>query len=207
MSGALSPLVDPEDGAGPTLNDGRCDAAGRFWCGSCDPAEVEPLGLLFRLDPDGSVHRMAGGLIVSNGIDWSPDGRVMYHTDSGTGRITAYDHDPATGAIERPRTFVQDDDGVPDGLLVDAEGCIWSAKWDGWRVVRYAPDGTIERTLPVPAQRPTALALGGPDLRTLYVTTARYDLDAAALREQPLAGRTLVQDVDVRGRPTALFGG
>jgi sugar lactone lactonase YvrE len=145
---------------------------------------------------------MLTGLGVSNGVGWSPDGTTMYHTDSTTRTIRAYAFDAAAGTIDDGRTFVVDDDCYPDGLTVDADGYVWSAKWDGWRVVRYDPAGKIDRVLPMPVQRPTAVAFGGPELDRLYVTSARANLSPSALAAGPLAGALLViDDLDVRGRP------
>ena len=148
--------------------------------------------------------RVAGGVTVGNGLDWSPDGGTLYFTDSA-GTITAFDMEE--GLPVRPRVFARDDDCSPDGLVVDAEGGVWSAKWDGWRIVRYTPDGRVDRVVELPVQRPTAAAFGGPGLDTLFVTSATYGLDAAALAAQPLAGLVFALDAGVRGRPTTLFGG
>jgi L-arabinonolactonase len=203
-SGALSLVVAPEpDQPSIRLNDGAADMAGRLWVGSMDDAEKSPdAGSLYRIDLDGSVTAMLTGLGVSNGVGWSPDGTTMYHTDSTTRTIRAYAFDAAAGTIDDGRTFVVDDDCYPDGLTVDADGYVWSAKWDGWRVVRYDPAGKIDRVLPMPVQRPTAVAFGGPELDRLYVTSARANLSPSALAAGPLAGALLViDDLDVRGRP------
>jgi sugar lactone lactonase YvrE len=131
----------------------------------------------------------------------------MYFTDSSACTITVFDHDPDTGEISNGRLFAHDTDCYPDGLVVDAEGFVWSAKWDGWRIVRYAPDGRVDRTVEVPVQRPTSFAFGGPDLDELYVTTAYYELDEKQRAAQPWAGRLLVGVVGVRGQPSVPFGG
>lgn len=201
-SGAATLVVDPEpDRPGNRLNDGAADVAGRFWVGSMDDAEVSSdAGSLYRIDPDGTVTTALTGLGISNGIGWSPDWATMYHTDSSTRTIRAYDYDAATGAISGGRTLVTDDDCSPDGLTVDADGYVWSAKWNGWRVVRYDPAGGIDRVLPMPVQRPSAVAFGGPELDRLYVTSARTGLSPGALTAGPLAGALLVvDDVGVRG--------
>ncbi len=145
-TGALTLLVAPEpDRPTHRLNDGSADANGRLWVGSMDDKEETASGSLYRIGPDRTATPALGGLLVSNGIGWSPDGATMYHADSPTRTITAYDFDLAAGAISNPRPFAVDDGCYPDGLTVDAEGYVWSAKWDGWRVVRYAPDGSIDR--------------------------------------------------------------
>lgn len=194
-TGELTPLVAlEEDRPGNRHNDGATDRVGRFWVGSMDDAEKENTGSLYRIEPDGAVTAVLDRLGVSNGIGWSPDTTTMYHTDSTTRTITAYDYDAHTGTINHPRTFANDDDCSPDGLTVDAEGYVWSAKWDGWRVVRYDPDGGVDRVLPLPVQRPTSVAFGGPDLDRLYVSSARVRLSNGALAAGPLAGALLVHD-------------
>jgi sugar lactone lactonase YvrE len=205
-TGALTPLVTPEhDQPGNRLNDGSADARGRLWVGSMDDAEQADTGTLYRIDPDRTVTGMRTGLGVSNGIGWSPDGGTMYHTDSTARTITAYDFDPDTGDIGNPRPFAVDDGCHPDGLTVDAEGYVWSAKWDGWRVVRYAPDGTIDRVQPLSVQRPTSVAFGGPRLDRLYISTARSRLAPSAVAASPDAGALLIIDEPgTTGRPEPL---
>jgi sugar lactone lactonase YvrE len=206
-SGELTQVADPEPDLNTGFNDGKVDPRGRFWCGTYDLDEARPLGSLYRLDQDGTLTRQVEGVIESNGLDWSPDATAMYYTDSGARTITVYDFDIDTGTIENGRLFAHDDDCTPDGLAVDAEGYVWSAKWDGWRIVRYAPDGRVDRVLELPVQRPTSLAFGGPDLEDLYVTTAWYDFDEATRAAQPLAGRLLMGRVGVRGRDSVPYGG
>ncbi len=201
-SGTVTLLVHPEPGQPANrLNDGAADARGRLWVGSMDDAEEKTdAGTLYRIDPDRTVTPTLTGLGVSNGIGWSPDGATMYHADSTSRTISAYDFDAATGEISGGRTFATDDDCYPDGLTVDADGYVWSAKWDGWRVVRYDPSGTIDRVLPMPVQRPSCVAFGGADLDRLYVTSARTNLSPAALAAGPLAGALLVvEDLGLRG--------
>jgi sugar lactone lactonase YvrE len=194
-TGQLTLVVDPEpDRPGNRLNDGAADARGRFWIGSMDDEEKAVSGALYRIDADGSCTRVLDQLGVSNGIGWSPDGATMYHTDSSARTITAYDFDVESGSIGRPRTFAEDHDCSPDGLTVDADGFVWSAKYNGWRVVRYDPDGTVERVVQLPVQRPSCPAFGGPELDRLYITSASAHLSGAALAEGPLAGSLLVLD-------------
>jgi|tagenome__1003787_1003787.scaffolds.fasta_scaffold20986360_2 L-arabinonolactonase len=186
------------------LNDGRCDPAGQFWVGSYARNERDAIGGIFRVGVDCTVTRVVDGVVVGNGLDWSPDGGTFYYTDSA-GTITACDVED--GLPVRPRLFARDDDCSPDGLVVDADGCVWSMKWDGWRIVRYRPDGRVDRVIEMPVQRPTAAAFGGPGLDTLFVTSATYGLDEPALAAQPLAGRVFALDAGARGRPTAPFRG
>ena len=166
-TGAVTPIVDLEaDRPGNRVNDGKVDRQGRFWAGTLNDAETDPLGSLYRLDPDRTVTLMQDGAVVSNGIGWSPDDRILYFTDSVVRTIWAYDFDAPSGAVAKRRVFaeVPDGTGYPDGLTVDSEGYIWSAVWDGWRVVRYDPSGRIDREVAMPVQRPTSCMLGGGDL-------------------------------------------
>jgi L-arabinonolactonase len=191
------------------FNDGKCDRAGRFWAGTMDDRLAEHTGSLFRLDPDGTVHRMDGAIGIPNSLAWSPDDQVFYFADTMDGTIYAYDFALKTGGIANKRVFatMQDQPGSPDGSTVDAEGFLWNAQWDGWRLARYAPDGRVDRIVDLPVQKPTSCMFGGPDLRTLYVTSAIWDLSADALRAQPWAGGVLALDVGVAGLPEPRFAG
>ena len=155
-------LGDPEADLPQTrFNDGAVDPGGRFWAGSYGGESNS----LYRLDVDGSVHKIDTGFGIPNGTDWSLDGKTMYFTDSTAKTIYAYDFDVQTGAVENRRPFiVTEEDGVPDGLTVDAEGFLWSARWGGWRVERYDPEGRLERTLTLPVSQPTSCAFGGDGL-------------------------------------------
>jgi sugar lactone lactonase YvrE len=159
---------------GVRLNDGACDASGRMYIGSMAIDESPGAGALYRLDPDHSVHRLLAGVSISNGIGWSPGGDVMYYVDSLTRQVDLFDYDPATGAITGRRALaVLDGTGcVPDGLAVDAEGGVWVAVWGGGAVHRYSPAGELTEVIEVPADHVSCCAFGGPDLRTLYITTA-----------------------------------
>ncbi len=203
-TGALVCLGDPEADI-PTnrFNDGKVDRAGRFWAGTIDDRCDRPSGSLYRLDADRTITRIDTGFLCANGIGWSPDDRLMYFVDSMARVIWVYDFDLVSGTVAGRRPFARfaDDDGVPDGLTVDAEGHVWVAIWDGWRIVRYAPDGTIDRTVAMPVQRPTSCAFGGATLETLYVTSAAGGLDAASLRRGPLAGGLFAFEPGVRGLP------
>jgi sugar lactone lactonase YvrE len=207
-SGSLTLLANPpRDESRNRFNDGKCDPQGRLWAGTQDDLG-EPSAALYRLDPDGSWALMRDGVICSNGLGWSPDGLTFYYTDSYTYRIDAYDFDPATGELANERVFARDEGGpVPDGLAVDEEGFVWNAKWDGWKVVRYAPDGTVDREVALPVQRPTSVAFGGQELDVLYTTSARWGIPAADLTAQPLAGAIFAIDAGVRGVPVSGFDG
>jgi len=195
-----------ERNADVRMNDGGCDRAGRFLAGSMGYDAEPAVGILHRLELDGQVSTLLEGVTIPNGLDWSPDGSLFYFTDSAAGLITAYDYDQDTGAMVRPRTFLDfaDVTGAPDGLTVDSEGNVWVAMWDGWQVRCYSPDSALLFELPLPVQRPTSVAFGGPGLRDLYITTSRYRLCAEALAAQPAAGSLLRYRSTAVGRPPSL---
>ncbi|HEX8231281.1 MAG TPA: SMP-30/gluconolactonase/LRE family protein, partial [Chloroflexia bacterium] len=190
------------------FNDGAVDPEGRFWAGTMTH-DGSASSSLYRLDPDYSVHTMAAGLTISNGIGWSPDGRTMYHTDTEKQVIHAYDFDAATGNIENRRDFVRtsEEEGFPDGLTVDAEGFVWSAFYGGWQIVRYDSDGKREREVRLPVANVTACTFGGHDLTDLYITTAWSGLNEEQRREQPLAGDLFLLHTNIKGQPQLKFRG
>ena len=191
------------------FNDGQCDRRGRFWVASADRIETEPLGAIYRVNGYGEVSCVISDIIVGNGLAWSPDNRTMYFADTGRGTIYALDYDVETGNADNKRTFKQVDDryGYPDGLSVDAEGYLWSAHWNGWRVTRYDPDGEIERVIEMPVPNVTSLTFGGLDMGSLFVTTARLELNEAQLAAAPLSGGLFVLEPGVKGLPEELFAG
>lgn len=208
-TGALTRIANPEaDRTGNHFNDGKVDRAGRFWVGTADDGYARPSGSLYRVDPDFSVHRMDTGFVCSNGIGWSPDNRTMYFIDSYIRTVFAYEFDLSTGALGSRRIFVRlrEDEGEPDGLTVDAEGHVWVAIWKGWRISRYAPNGTLVNEIKMPVQLPSSCMFGGPDLRTLFVTSARYNLARSALKRGPLAGGLFALEPGVSGLPEPHFG-
>ncbi|HKV99588.1 MAG TPA: SMP-30/gluconolactonase/LRE family protein [Vicinamibacterales bacterium] len=209
-TGATSLIAHIEkDDSVTRMNDGYVDARGRFWAGTMGMGGVPERGSLYRLDPDGSVTRHVTGVHISNGIDWSPDGRLMYYSDTGISRVDVFDFDESAGTISNRRTFVTitEDAGYPDGLVVDAEGFVWLALWEGGAVRRYAPDGTLDRTVAMPASLVTKCAFGGVDLSDLYITTAWIDLDEAGRAREPLAGGLFRLRPGVRGRAATRFAG
>lgn len=209
-TGALTPLVDPEAGmADNRFNDGKCDAQGRMWAGTMSLDASRKSGSLYRIDADLTWERVDHPFTVANGLDWSPDGRTLYFVDSAAGAIHAYPFDADSGETGARRLFARIDpaEGRPDGLTVDAEGGVWCALWDGWRVRRFAPDGRVLGDLLLPVPRPTSIAFGGQDLATLYVTSARIRLPARLLTEAPYSGGIFAADVGVSGRPAGLFAG
>jgi sugar lactone lactonase YvrE len=192
-------------------NDGRCDPFGRFWFGTmADPPtrNAAAQGALYRVDPDGTVTRMVEDIFVGNGLAFSPDGRTLYHSDSFTDvrTIWAWDLD-ADGRLANRRLFATTRGGRPDGACVDADGCYWSCHIDGGAVVRYTPDGRIDRTIGMPVKWPTMCAFGGAALDTLYITSLRRGGAAAEHPDQPLAGSLFACRPGVTGVPEPLFGG
>ena len=209
-AGTIDPPIEVDDEPRTNrFNDGAVDPGGRFWFGSSDREERVPSGAFYRLGEDGSVTRAFGDIICHNGPAWSPDGRTLYHVDSAKDRITAYEFDVEAGVVGGGRLFASDEHeaGSPDGVTVDAEGFVWSCKWDGGRVVRYDPDGKTERVLTVPVPRPTRCAFVGPDMDLIAISSARYGLSDLQLAQAPLSGHVLLFDSPVRGLPTPTYRG
>lgn len=188
------------------MNDGYVDAKGRFWAGTMSMHREREAGALYCLAPDGTVSQHLTGVTTSNGIDWNGDSTRMYYVDTGVPRIDVFDFDLERGAIANRRPFVQIDssEGKPDGLVVDADDHIWLALWGGGRLHRYAPDGTRTLTVSLPTPLTTKPAFGGPDLSTLYVTSAFIELSSERLAASPLAGSLFCTATDYRGRAPRL---
>lgn len=208
QSGSIRRVASPEaDRPGQRFNDGKCDRQGRFWAGTMNDTARQPDGTLYRFDRSGCV-AVESGITIPNSLCWSPDGRTMYFSDSWTRTIRAFDFDTATGQVTNKRPFATTvAPAIPDGATIDAEGCLWCAEYDGWRITRFAPDGKRMRSIELPLQRPTSCMFGGPDLGTLFVTSATQKLSPAELAKQPLAGALLAMDVGVRGLPETRFAG
>ena len=208
VSGERRALSQPLAGAAHVrFNDGRCDPRGRFWSGTVHELREPGGAALHRLSPDGASTCMLDGVTVSNGIAFSPDQRTMYFADSHAREMYAIEFDADSGVIGERRLFVRFERGwgLPDGATVDAEGCVWIAGIEGGRVLRFRPDGRLDRDLALPVSQPTSCSFGGDGLRTMFVTSARMKLDDAALREQPLAGSVFALDVGVAGLPEPRF--
>ena len=208
---ALTFLCHPEpDLPSNRLNDGKVSPEGRFWAGTMDDRpQKEPVGSLYRLGADRHCTRMAGGVKVSNGLAWSPDGLTMYHSDSRGGAIFRHAYDPQTGEIGPRELFVQmqPEWGRPDGGATDEEGCYWSCGVSGGRINRFSPAGELIQYVQMPVSHPTMPCFGGPDGRTLYVTSLRENLSAAELAQSPQAGGVFMFDAGVAGAPAALYLG
>ena len=208
LDGATVWLARPEaDRGGMRLNDGRVDRQGRFWAGSmAETAAGAEKANLYCVDESGRAHLRKSGITISNGICWSPDGSWFYFADSPRRTIWRFAFDAASGGISGRRVFAETPEGAfPDGATVDAEGFLWSAHWGAGRVVRYAPDGRIDRFLDVPASQPSCVAFGGPKLDLLFVTTARQDLKEDALQREISAGDVFVYNIGIAGLPEERF--
>jgi sugar lactone lactonase YvrE len=210
-TGDCTLIHDPEPGKpNNRINDGKVDRRGRFVAGSMDTMEEGPNGTLYRLDPDFSVHALDRGIIVSNGPCWSPDDKIFYFADSWSGEIWAYDYDIETGNVANRRVFTKIDTsrgGAADGSTVDAEGCLWNAQVYDGKLLRYRPDGTVDRVIDMPVKKVTSVNFGGPNLDVLFVTSMakpplpRFPGDGV-LRGSLFA----IHDLGVRGVPEPRFG-
>lgn len=206
----IEPIVTTEsDLPGNRFNDGKVDGNGRYWAGTMDNGGKQATGSLYRLDPDLSLHKMDSPYLISNGPAFSADGKTMYHTDSIKKTIFAFNlHED--GSITGKRPFIQLIDaaeGSPDGMTVDSENCLWLAHYGGARLTRYSPAGQVMQVVPLPVPNVTSCTFGGPDLDTLYITTARAGLSPAEREQYPLAGSLFAYQPGVAGLPTPLFAG
>ena len=210
--GEVEAVVElPGEPASNRANDGAADPAGRLFQGTMSRRALrEPVGALHRVDPDGSVRRVVDDVRISNGIGWNLDDTVMYYIDTMTFRVDQFDYDITTGEISGRRPFLTFDGstGGPDGMTVDSEGCLWIAFFGGYHVRRFSPDGEALETVVTPgAPQTTCCCFGGPDLDTLYITTARERFTEAQAESEPNSGALFAADVDAVGRPANLFAG
>ena len=207
---SADPIQLPEsDLANNRFNDGKVDASGRYWAGTMDTGQTLETGALYRLDADLSVVKADDGYIICNGPTFSLDNTIIYHTDSIKRRIYALDMSPA-GELSGKRVFAEftaADEGVPDGMTVDSENCIWVAHFGGARISRYSPTGKILQVVPMPVPNITSCTFGGAKLDTLYITTARTGIRDEDLDKYPLAGSFFECKPGVMGVPTPLFAG
>lgn len=211
-TGALQRLHEPEpDREGNRFNDGKCDAQGRFWAGSMDFGCQAPTGALYRFDAEGRGTRaFDAGFAVTNGPTWSRDQRTMYFNDTAQQQIHAFDFDLTTGTLSNQRPWLRfaKGDGYPDGMTTDADGCLWIAHWGAACVTCHDPDSAEELLrVPLPTDHITNVAFGGPELRTLFITSARFELGDAQRQTQPLAGALFAVETSATGRPANRFAG
>lgn len=212
-SGVIQTICEVEPELPSTrINDGRCDRNGGFVFGTLNEApDCAPIGSFYRLSPNFSLSRLSlPNIAIANSICFSPDGRTMYYCDSLTKTLRCCDYDGTTGVIKADRQFadLRDESGVPDGSCIDADGYLWNTVWGGRRIVRYAPDGTLDRIIPVPVAQPSCVNFGGPQLDTLFFTSARVSMTHDALAAEPTAGgvfRTRLENVF--GIAESRFGG
>jgi xylono-1,5-lactonase len=207
--GQFELLFDPEaDQPDNRFNDGKIDRRGRFWAGSMDDAGDKPSGALYRIDPDLRWEMVDYGYKVTNGPSFSPDGGIIYHNDSARQLVYAFDLKP-DGRVSDRRVLAkfEEGEGYPDGMTVDAEGCLWIAFWDGWCIRRLSPEGERLQQIDLPIQRPTSCAFGGAALEKLYVTSARTGISDEELSTQPEAGGLFLLRTTVAGIPEKPFGG
>jgi len=209
-TGELTLIVDPEPRLPENrLNDGRCDFQGRFWCGSRDPSNDNPGGSLYRLDPDGSVHRMDTGIIVANGTAITPEGDTLFFGDSRGETVWRYDLDTATGTLSNKRVYLQTE-GLPwriDGATCDSQGNYWCALVGGGAVGCFDAQGRLIRMITLPVSHPTMCNFGGPDMDILYVTSSSVLVPDDEREQQPLAGSVFaIRGLGVHGTPEPFFG-
>jgi sugar lactone lactonase YvrE len=203
VSGRTQDVALPLQGIKNVMfNDGKCDRQGRFWAGTKDNAEKNPIGALYCLNK-GGVKEMLNGFTVINGIAWNLDNSLMYICDSPARQIYQYKFNSKRGSLGKMCVFLQipEEEGFPGGLTVDSQGYLWSCHWDGWQITRYAPTGEIDSIIPMPVPRPTSCCFGGPDLKTLYVTSASIDLTAAQLADAPQSGMLFALKTGIKGLP------
>lgn len=205
----LELIANPEEELqGNRFNDGKCDPSGRFWAGTMPMAGSEPVGSLYRLDRDESVHRMVEEVGCSNGLGWSLDGTTMYYIDSPTRRIDSFHYEAATGRISNRRTLIpiSHELGTPDGMTVDSEGMLWVAHWGGSCVTRWNPNtGECLDKITLPVSLVTSCCFGGENLDELYITSARVGFSEEQLLREPLAGSLFKYIPGVKGLPAAVY--
>jgi len=192
------------------FNDGAVDKKGRLLVGTVNMKDpFAPEGSLYRLDPDGSLHQLDANYATANGIGFSLDSSTVYVADQRKWEIIALDYDLEKGAVSNRRIFatIPKEEGMPDGLIVDADGFVWNGHWDGWRLTRYDSDGKIERQIKFPVQHVISFAFGGKDLNVLYVTTSSWDFTERDWQDQPWAGDLFQIEPGVKGLVEPAFAG
>lgn len=204
-------VINPQDDPSIRFNDGKCDAAGRFWVGTMALSEEENKGNLFLMETDLSVKKKIENVSISNGIAWNSDNTIMYYINTPTNYVFAFDYNIETGEISNQRIAVDltHENGFADGMTIDEEGMLWIAFYGGWRVARYDPQtGEFLKQVELPVENVTCCTFGGAELNDLYITTASKGMSEEALKEQPLAGSLFVlKDCGYKGLPAAKFKG
>ncbi len=202
--GAVTPLAQP---APPhvRMNDGKCDDVGRFWAGSMSWQKTPGDGSLYRLDTDGTLAVALEGVTISNGLAWADGGATMYYIDTPTRRVDRF-RVRGDGVLADRVSAFKVQGGFPDGMCIDVDGCLWVAVWGASCVRRYAPDGRLLAVVDVPAPQVSSCCLGGPDGRTLFITTSQEGMDSAQRAHHPLSGAVFCVQVDTAGAPAAAFG-
>jgi sugar lactone lactonase YvrE len=212
VNGTLERLVALEaDRPENRANDGKCDKAGRLWVGTMNIAdEMNPTGALYRIDPDLTVAKVKSEVAIPNGLAWSPDDSTMYWTDTTMDVVWRYGFDAESGEQRTEEPFLHYDfrkTGGIDGAAMDTEGGYWPAVYGGSKVMRILPDGTVGHEIALPVSQPTMPAFGGPDMTTLFVTSAYQNMRDEKRQAEPLAGALLAVETDFRGHPVHPFGG
>lgn len=205
--GELEVLPPLWESTGIRFNDGGCDPQGRFSCGSMAYDERPGAGAVYRLSADRRVDVVLRDVTISNGLGWSPDGTTLYYIDTPTRRIDAFDETSGNWDGRRTAVTIPDGDGFPDGMVIDAEGHLWVALWQGHAVHRYSPEGRLEEVVEVPVAKVTACTFGGEQLDELYITTSRGEDEAALAAAEPEAGAVFRYRPGVRGLPVLPFAG
>jgi sugar lactone lactonase YvrE len=209
-TGARTLITNPLPGHPVRFNDGKCDPAGRFWVGTIHMDGARGKSHLYRLDADGTIHEVLNDVSISNGIVWTADKKLMYYNDTPTLTVQAFDYDDAMGTVQNRRVAfsIPEEHGYPDGMSIDAEGMLWIAMWGAGSVNRYNPEtGALLAQIKVPAPHTTSCAFGGADLKTLYITSARTELDAEQLARYPQSGDLFYAELDVAGVEANVYGG
>jgi sugar lactone lactonase YvrE len=210
-AGALTELSDPEKHLPDNrFNDGKCDAAGRFWAGTMRIDDTGKEAALYCLEPDLTVRKVLTGVGTSNGIAWSPDNSKMYYIDSPTRLVMEYAFDLDTGSLRNPRVAVVLEPGtfMPDGMTIDEEGMLWVAEWGGYRVGRWNPaTGQRLESLEVPVSKVSSCIFAGENMDEMYITTASVGTSEEDLRKYPLTGGVFHWKAGLKGAPTYSFGG
>jgi sugar lactone lactonase YvrE len=209
-TGAVRHLLDVEpETVANRMNDGKCDAAGRFWAGTMCISQDKPSGALYQLGTDGAATKVLDGVTISNGLAWSADNRTFYYIDTPTRGVDTCDFDLESGRISNRRRLVDvpADAGFPDGMTIDADGCLWVALWSGHGLHRYTPDGRLDAIVTVPAEFTTSATFGGDGYEELFITSAGGPVPPEQRAGQPRAGGVFVCRPGVRGVPAYEYGG